>query len=137
MSGGAKAGEKRALKLTTEELKRDAYAQYCAHIAQGLSKESFVFNHPEVSVIWETMENYIKADPVNFPPIQKKQAEAESLSVWEKRGLDMMLGTIEKCQPAIFQMFMRNKFGWDKQQHSTNNSETDVRKFMENVDKKV
>jgi len=72
--------------LDADELKHEAYAQYCAHIAKGLSKEAFVFDHPEVSVIWETVENYMKADPINFPPIHKKKAEAESLSVWEARN---------------------------------------------------
>lgn len=48
----------------------------------------------------------------------------------------MMLGQVEKCQPAIFQMFMRNKFGWDKESQSNRESkETLVEKFLDKLDK--
>ena len=59
------------------------------------------------------MEDYIKKD-VDFSTLHKKYAEAASLEIWEAKGLKMMQGLVDKCQPAIFQMFMRNKFGWDK-----------------------
>ena len=114
-SGGPPLGTKNAQKLKTPELKKEAYRQYCLWIAEGKSKKSFVFDHPELTITWQTMETYIKNDPVNFNPKQKEAAEGKSLEVWENRGLSMMLGQIERCQPAIFQMFMRNKFGWDKQ----------------------
>lgn len=108
-----------AKKLITPELKKEAYSQYCAWIAQGHSKESWTFSHPDMSLTHRTMEKYIRESDRDFPPIQKQKAEAESLKVWENRGLTMMLGQVEKCQPAIFQMFMRNKFGWDKANEPT------------------
>lgn len=115
----APKGNKSATKLKTPDLKRDAYAQYCAWIATGKSKESWRFKHPDMSLTHKTMEKYISQSDVDFPPIHKLMAESESLEVWETRGLSMMLGQIEKCQPAIFQMFMRNKFGWDKENYGT------------------
>lgn len=115
----APKGNRSATKLKTPELKKDAYEQYCAWISTGNSKESWTFKHPKLSLTSKTMEKYIRENEVDFPPIHKEQAEAESLRIWEARGLSMMLGQIEKCQPAIFQMFMRNKFGWDKENYGT------------------
>jgi len=110
----APKGNQSAKKLKTAELKKDAYKQYCEWIATGKSKESWTFQHYKMSLTSKTMEKYIRENEIDFPPIHKEEAEAQSLKVWEERGLAMMLGQIEKCQPAIFQMFMRNKFGWDK-----------------------
>lgn len=115
-------GNQSAKKLKTPELKKEAYEQYCAWIATGNSKESWRFKHPEMSLTSQTMEKYIRENESVLLPIHKEMAVAESLKIWEDRGLAMMLGQIEKCQPAIFQMFMRNKFGWDKENYG--NKET-------------
>lgn len=112
---GAPKGNKNAIKLKTPELKKQAYESYCAHIASGESKEAWVFEHPEITLTWNTMEKYIASDPIEFDPIHKIVAEAKSYLHWTMLGKKMMIGQIEKCQPAIFQMFMRNKFGWDKE----------------------
>ena len=113
----APKGNQSAKKLKTPELKKDAYQQYCTCIALGNSKESWTFKHKDMSLTSKTMEKYIRQSEIDFPPIHKLMAEAESLKIWEERGLSMMLGKLEKCQPAIFQMFMRNKFGWDKENY--------------------
>ncbi len=110
-------GNQSATKLKTPQLKKQAYEQYCSWIALGHSKESWTFKHSVLSLTSKTMEKYIRESESDFPPIHKELAEAESLHIWEERGLSMMLGKIEKCQPAIFQMFMRNKFGWDKENY--------------------
>lgn len=137
MSNPYLEGNQHAKKLDTPDLRREAYTQYCAHIAKGLSKKAFVFDHPELSITWETMEKYIREDPIEFDPKYKQMAEARSLEVWESTGIQMMIGQIEKCQPAIYQMFMRNKFGWDKNEQSNNAAETDVRRLLEQMDKKA
>lgn len=113
---GAPKGNKNGVKLKTPELKKQAYESYCTYIATGGTKEAWVFEHPEISLTSETMEKYIANDPIAFEPIHKKLAEAKSYEHWLGLGKRMMLGQIEKCQPAIFQMFMRNKFDWDKDQ---------------------
>lgn len=113
---GAPKGNRNAIKLKTPELKKQAYDSYCAHIATGASIEEWVFEHPDIKLTWNTMEKYILNDPIEFDPIHKEIAKAKSYSHWCTLGKKMMLGQIEKCQPAIFQMFMRNKFGWDKDQ---------------------
>jgi glucan-binding YG repeat protein len=111
---GAPKGNGNATKLKTPDLKKQAYESYCAHIASGESKEAWVFEHPTITLTSKTMEKYIRNDQIEFPPIHKEVAEAKSFQHWCNLGKQMMLGQIEKCQPAIFQMFMRNKFGWDK-----------------------
>ena len=110
----APKGNQRARKLTTPELKKAAYDQYCAHIAKGKPKEAWYFEHPDMTIIWETMEQYIKDFPADFPSINKKMAESQSYGKWFDKGEEMMTSQ-EKCQPAIYQMIMRNKFGWDKE----------------------
>lgn len=126
MSGGAPKGNKNAVKLPTEDLKKEAYQDYCDHIASGKSKEGWRYKDKEkLLCTYKTMENWIKEDPVVFPAINKELSECDSFSVWEAKGMSMMEGEAE-AQPALYQMFMRNKFGWDKdtrkERESTDNS---------------
>lgn len=111
---GAPIGNQNAKKLVSPELRADAYEQYCLWIAQGNSKEAWTFKHPTLSLTFKTMEKYIRENPIEFPSIHKEMAESESRKIWEDLGKQMMLGKIRGAQPAIYQMFMRNKFGWDK-----------------------
>jgi hypothetical protein len=115
---GGQIGNQNATKLKTPELKAEAYRQYCAYIATGGTKEAWVFEHPEVTLTHQTMEKYIEENPFDFPPIHKKIAESKSYEHWLKIGIQMMLGEIKNCQPAIYQMFMRNKFKWDKEEQN-------------------
>ena len=130
---GAPKGNKNAMKLKTPELRKEAYESYCAHIASGESKEAWVFEHPEIKLTSETMEKYISNDPIEFDPIHKSIAQAKSFLHWCTLGKNMMLGKVEKCQPAIFQMFMRNKFGWDKETHQEVTS-CSADKILEKID---
>lgn len=128
-------GHKNAQKLTTPEICKEAYRQYCEYIASGGTKEAWCFEHPDISLTSRTMENYIKNDPTNFPAINKELAECKSYNNWLTTGKQMMVGEIEKCQPAIYQMFMRNKFGWDKESRNTNKEvESDVRRLLQKIE---
>ena len=113
----AAKGNDYAKKLKTKEDKDKVYKSYCAWIALGNSKEAWHYDDGRITLTWETVETYIKNDE-DFLPIHKKIAETKSLDIWEKKGIEMMEGRVEKSQPAIYQMFMRNKFGWDKQTES-------------------
>lgn len=116
-------GNKNAVKLVSTELKLEAYADYCAHIAKGLSKKSWYFKDEErMLCTWQTLEKYIKEDETVFNPIKKAVAECKSLGYWEKKGMDMMDGK-GKCEPALYQIFMRNKFDWDKPDKSVSAEE--------------
>jgi len=133
--GGAPLGHQNSKKLTTPELCQEAYKQYCDYIAGGGTKEAWYFEHPDLTLTSRTMENYIKNDPVNFPPVNKEIAECKSLNHWLTTGKDMMVGEIPKCQPAIFQMFMRNKFGWDKESRNpAKEVENDVRRLLQKIE---
>ena len=123
-------GNKNAVKLKTPELKKEAYRQYCAWIADGKNKESWYMEHPDLSLTYKTIEIYIREEPLEFPSIHKEVAECKSLAIFEEIGMKMMLGQIDKNSPAVYQMFMRNKFGWDKESHATSTSETDVRRLL-------
>lgn len=117
--GGGPAGNQKALKLKTPELKEEAYRQYCEHLARGKSKESWYFEHPEVSLTWETMEKYIKNE-VEFDPIKKKIAEAKGFGMWEEVLEQSAKGKNPKANTATLQMLMRNKYGWDKNERRDN-----------------
>jgi hypothetical protein len=112
----APLGNQNAKKLKTAELKSEAYKQYCAHIAEGYNKDSFWFEHPDLSITWETMEVYIKDSPVDFPPIHKKMAHCKSYKKWEKVVMDSATGHNKDANTASLQMIMRHKFGWDKKE---------------------
>lgn len=114
LSPGAALGNKCGTKLKEPDIRQEAYKQYCEYLASGRSKQGWTFRHPELSCTHETMEKYISENPTEFAPINKKLAESSSFNVWEEKGMNM-LNSPEKCQPAIYQMFMRNKFGWDKE----------------------
>lgn len=111
--GGGQPGNTNAKKLKTPELKLEAYRQYCEHLARGKSKESWYFEHPDMSLTWETMEKYIKEDVV-FEPIKKKIAEAKGFAMWETVLEESAKGKNTKANTATLQMLMRNKYGWDK-----------------------
>lgn len=109
----APKGNQNNKKLTTSDLKRDAYEQYCAHLAKGKSKRSWTFKHPELMLTWETMEKYIANDP-EFDPIKKELALADGYLAWEQVAEDSAKGVNKDANTASLQMVMRNKFGWDK-----------------------
>jgi len=114
---GAPLGSKNAEKLKTDELKAEAYQQYCAHLAKGKNKRTWRFRHPTgISVTWETMEKYIKEDPIKFDPIHKEIAYIDGYAVWEEICDGSAIGTNRNANTASLQMVMRNKFGWDKKE---------------------
>lgn len=106
---------KYAVKLTTDDLKKQAYKQYCEYLASGKSKEGWYFEHPTLSCTYKTIEKYMKEEPDVFPPLQKELAIAKAFEYWEDKGKSMMEGK-SKSETALYQMFMRNKFGWDKKE---------------------
>lgn len=107
-------GNQHAKKLTTPELKKMAYESYCSHIAKGKPQKSWYFEHPELTLTYKGMENYIKQSPDEFPPLNKEVAYSKNFEVWFEKG-EAMMESQEKCQPAIYQMIMRNIHGWDKE----------------------
>lgn len=129
-----------ALKLKTDEARQMAYQAYCEWIASGRGRQGFVFEYKKDDseefdyITWQTMENYLKDKRFNLDPVHKEVAENLAYQTWENIGCNMMNGLVEKCQPAIYQMMMRNKFGWDKESKVTHTHEPDARRFMKICD---
>ena len=117
-------GHQTAKKLTTDDLKLDAYAQYCAHIASGQPKKAWCFRHPTLSLTWETMEKYIKNEPNLFDPLHKRMAEADGLKLWFSYLADSARGKNKDANVASMQIILRNMFMWDRPDH--NNNEGDM-----------
>lgn len=110
----AELGNKYAVKLVSVELKKEAYEDYCKHVASGLSKDTWYFkDEKRLLCTYKCIEAYMKEDPVVFPPLHMGIAKCKSKGIWEEKGMQMMDGK-RHCEPAIYQMFMRNKFDWDK-----------------------
>lgn len=115
----APRGNKNALKLTTPELKKKAYQEYCNWIAQGKSPRSFTFEDADMSCTGETIQGYIKNDEVEFAPIHMKIAHAKAFAKWEQVVEDSATGVNQDANTASLQMLMRNKFGWDKKEDTS------------------
>lgn len=128
-------GNTYAKKLKSPELKTEAYKSYCEHLAKGKSKKSWYFEHPEVSLLWHTMEKYIEAEPEVFDPLKKEIAWAKGYQYWESVAEHSAEGINEKANTASLQMVMRNKFGWDKENNESKESKaTLVEKFLDKLD---
>lgn len=113
----APLGNKYATKLKRPDYRQEAYKQYCAHLATGKDKKSFVFHHtddPLLSVTYKTMDRYIEENPAEFPPILLEIAQSKSFEHFEEEGKKLMRGAYKHGSPVVWQTFMRNKFGYDK-----------------------
>jgi hypothetical protein len=109
----ALAGNQHGVKLKDPNVRQQAYQQYCHHLSLGNGKKSWYFNHPEFRCTWETMEKYIK-DHNEFDPFTKKIAEAKGYGVWEGLVQDAAKGINKDVNTAALQMYMRNKYKWDR-----------------------
>jgi len=104
----------------SDKFQRLVYEQYCLHLAAGYPQNAFVLDlpdYPDYSITYKTIESLIKSHPAKFPPHKKAVAYAKGLKGWIDLGKKMMLGEFEKrkVQPALYQLLMRNIYGWDKE----------------------
>lgn len=114
-------GNQHAKKLKTIEIKMKVYKDYCDHIAEGWPKKAWYYEKDGLTICYKTMENYLKTDN-DFPSSHKTIAEAKALRKYIEWGRAMMLGQVEKSQPALFQILMRNMFGWDRDKENKTES---------------
>lgn len=110
----AEKGNCLARKLKTSELRSEAYKQYCDHLARGDSKETWYFDHPELTLVHESMEKYIRDFPDELATIKKDIALRKGQAIWESIVQDSAKGINPKANVASLQMWMRNRFGWDR-----------------------
>jgi hypothetical protein len=111
--GGPK-GNQYAKKLTTPELRKAAYDSYCAHFADGQSRDTWCFEHPDLDLTAKTMDKYIRENPLEFPPSQLEKAHAKGQLIWERVVQESANGKNRKANTASLQMWMRNRFKWDR-----------------------
>lgn len=135
----ALVGNTNKIKIKDDEVLQAAYDAYCGYIASGRGQRGFVFDYETEEgkkgfVTWQTLENYLKDPRFDLDPSKKTRAENVAYQAWENSGIDMMQGKFEKCQPAIYQMMMRNKFGWDKESKVSHYHEADAKRFMKYCD---
>lgn len=110
-------GKKNARKLKTDDQMQTVYKSYCDHLAAGKVKKSWYYDENGLTLTWETMEKYIQKEPNNFDPLKKATAFAKGMQHWE-RVLDKKAdGQNKNADTATLQMLMRNKYGWDKEEH--------------------
>jgi hypothetical protein len=128
-----KPGSQYALKLTTHELKAEAFRQYCAHIAKGYPKKAWCFEHPTLTLTWETMERYIKDEPDIFDSTQKKIAESKSLNHWFSFLAASATGQNQKANVASLQIILRNMHAWDKSDHRHDENSTEIASNQEKI----
>ena len=132
---GAPKGNSNAKKLKSKEVKNKVYKDYCEHIAKGYSHKSWWYERDGLMLTWETIETYIKND-IDFDPSQKKVAVSKSLKIFEDWGRQIMLGEIKNAQPAVFQIFMRKKFGYDKPAEAKEENKEGFNKWLGTVKSK-
>jgi hypothetical protein len=125
---GPPLDNKNGIKLKDPDIRQEAYRQYCAHLAKGKSKRSFVFRHPEFSCHWVTLESYIK-DKVEFDPVQMELAKCEGYARWEQVVEDSAEGKNKDANTASLQMLMRNKYDWDKKEEVQQQQATEQIQF--------
>lgn len=114
-------GNNNGTKLKNPDLRQKAYQEFCKWIAKGKSPRSFVFREGDLTCLGETIEEYMKANPTEFPPIHYKAAKSDGYAHWEQVVEDSAAGQNKEANTASLQMLMRNKFGWDKKE-DTNES---------------
>ena len=126
---GAQKGNQFGVKLKDPDVRQDAYNSYCAHLAKGKKKETWVFEHPTLTCTFKTMDRYIAEFPDEFPAIKKEVAYAKGYQVWEEIAEEHAKGQNACVTPAL-QMIMRNKFDWDKEEKAQDNTASQTVKVM-------
>lgn len=114
---GAPIGNKNGIKLKEPDHRQMAYQQYCAHLAAGYSKRSWCYRHPTdltKSLTYETMEKYVKENPIEFDTILMEMSISDGMKWFEDEGRKLMQGRYKNGSPEVWKTCMRNKYSWDK-----------------------
>lgn len=108
MSGkdGMNTGNTNAMKFKTAQARRALCTAYCAHVEQGLSDESF----PECDM--QTFKHYREEFPLDFGTVAIERSRRTRQLLWEKAGLDGMMGRIHGFNATSWRFNMANRFRW-------------------------
>lgn len=126
-------GHKHSTKLKTDEMKLEAYRQYCEHIANGYPQKSWCLRHPDITLTWETMEKYMREEPHIFDPIHKIAAKADSLKLAFEHLWDSARGRNKDANVASLQIILRNMHAWDAKDPQQQNDDKNFQSAQEMV----
>ncbi len=116
--GGAQPGNNYALKFKTSEERQHLCDEFCKHMRQGLSKESFPHCDPQ------TLRRYMRDFPNDFDTEKMIEAERQGRLFWEKIGIAGAVGLDEVTladgstrklkgfNAASWIFNMKNRYGW-------------------------
>ncbi len=114
-----------AVKLNSDELIKEAFDSYCAHIAKGKVVNSWYFKKDgKLLCCYTTMERYVKNRPDVCCPTQYNASVSMGLGDWENVVDASAKGEGRKGNPATLQIVMRNKYGWDTKADEDKATET-------------
>lgn len=102
------------LKYGTPEKRRKMWDNFTAHVASGLSMESF----PDCDE--ETCFSYSKRFPEDCPWEELVEAKRKSLLFWEKLGVAGTTGKLPGFNPATWIFNMKNRAKWTDKVENTN-----------------
>lgn len=102
------------------DMKQRAWIAYLAHLRMGYSREAFVYreggNSFTETCSYKTLDNLASENNPDFPKSQLDDAICDARLRYEKLGDDLLTGKIPNGNAAVFQIIMRNRFGYDKPQ---------------------
>jgi len=98
--------DQRASLWPTRVARRRACKDFCAHIADGFSIDSF----PPADR--KTLRYYAEQFPEDFPAEAIEEAARRGLLAWEKIGRDGARGDLPKFNASAWSFNMKNRAGW-------------------------
>lgn len=125
-------GNQNGVKLKDPDIRQMAYKDYCKHIATGNSKDSWYFEHEQLTCTAQTFDKYLK-DELEFNPIHKQIANAKGYQHWERIVHGSADGSNKEANTASLQMVMRNKFSWDKKDNDAQESSKEILEASDNL----
>lgn len=103
------------VKFKTPEERQKLGEDWCEHLRNGYSKESFPPCDPQ------TFKRYLKEFPEDFDTDMIEKAERKSRMYWEGIGHDGTIGQIERFNASSWKFNMVNRFGWHEKNDVTTN----------------
>lgn len=103
---GINKGNTHAMKFKTSQERRALSVAYCSHVEQGFSDESF----PECDM--QTFKCYTEDFPLDFDTVEIEKSQRTRRLLWEKAGLDGMMGRIPGFNATSWKFNMANRFRW-------------------------
>jgi hypothetical protein len=94
------------LKWPTAASRQKACEEFCAHVSQGYSIESFP------SADRKTIRYYAEQFPEDFPADKLEEAARRGLLEWERIGKEGAKGDLAKFNASAWTFNMKNRAGW-------------------------